>query len=422
MRKTNIQNLLLILILSIPALSYAETNWLDRVQIHGFASQGLIFTSDNSFYGDSKHGSADFTELGINASLQLSSKIRIAGQALSRHAGDMDNGSPRIDYALIDVNLLSRSKGNLGIYLGRIKNPLGLFNETRDVAHTRQGVFTQQAIYFDKVRDIAMSSDGAQLYGEYLFDNGTLLLQAGFGYPIPDENVETTYMNQNWAGSLEANRPAIIGRAMYEHDGGRWIFSLSGTSLELDFEHGAADAFDPFNLGLGLSSGTVEIDYTILSTQYNGEKWQFTGEIGIQEANFVGIGGLFSDADTKPIGFTFEANYRFTPKWQAYLRSEIFYLHRDDKLGSKFNQDLQTASNTIAFLTGGAVNIPVTPAHSRYSKAWVVGGRWDINKHLIARADYHLVEGTATLSSTENNMPTAKKYWNMLALSLSYRF
>ena len=406
---------LLYLFLYISTVVSADENnsWLDSLQIHGFASQGLIFTTDNNFYGNSEHGSADFTEFGINTSLQLSPKIRIAGQVLSRQAGDMDNGSLRIDYALLDINLISSMKGRLGLYLGRIKNPLGLYNDTRDVAHIRQGVFTSQVIYFDKVRDLIMSADGLHFYGEYSLSNGTLLIQGGLGYPIPDNNVEITYLGQNWGGSLESNLPALVGRIMYEHNGGRWIFAASGAALKLDFNATAADTSIPV---VGIRSGSLEIDYSILSAQFNGERWQFTSELAIQKVDFVGIGGLFTNADINPLGFMIEANYKLSPQWQVYLRHELFYLDRDDKYGHEFTSQLQALSDSF----GGA--IPVSPSHNRYSKNWVIGSRWDINKNLMARADYHFNEGTAYLSATENDLATAKKNWDMFAVSLSYHF
>ncbi len=397
---------LLLILTTTHASAELHNDWVKQIQIHGFATQGLIFTTDNNFYGDSDHGSADFTELGINASAQFSPKIRLAGQLLSRHAGDMADGSPRVDYALLDINLVASSQGNLGLYLGRVKSPIGLYNETRDIGHTRASVFTQQAIYFDKVRDLTMSADGIHFYGEYFLQNGTLLIQAGIGYPIPDANAEQTYLGQNWAGQLEANQLASVGRIMYEHDGGRWIFALSGASLDLDFEAGTTDP---------LNSGKLEIDYSIVSAQFNGEKWQFTAEGAVQKSNFVGIGGLFSDV--KPLGFTLEAKYRFTSKWQAFIRSETFYLDKDDKYGHSANEKLQLISDA---LYGG--QLPIQPSYNRYSQAWIVGGRWDISNNLMAAADYHIIKGAAILSGADNDMNNTTKYWDMFAVSLSYRF
>lgn len=399
---------LLLILTSANASAALDSDWLKNIQIHGFATQGLIFTTDNNFYGDSDHGSADFTELGVNTNLQFSPKIRLAGQLLSRHAGNMDNGSLRVDYALLDINLIASSQGNLGLYFGRIKSPLGLYNETRDVGHTRASVFTQQALYFDKVRDLTMSADGLHIYGEYFLKNGTLLIQAGIGYPLPDDNAEQTYLGQNWAGNLEANQLASVGRVMYEHDGGRWVFALSGASLDLDFKAGTTDP---------LNSGKLEIDYTILSAQFNGERWQFTAEGAVQKSNFIGLGGVYADADVKPLAFTLEANYRFTSKWQAFVRSETFYMDKEDKYGHLANEKLQVISDTFF---GG--QLPIQPSYNRYSQAWIVGGRWDINNNLMARADYHIIKGGAILSGADNDMNTTKKYWDMFAISLSYRF
>lgn len=407
--KNNLQYLVLLFILNTANASEVLSNdWIKQIQIHGFATQGLIFTTDNSFYGDSEHGSADFTEIGINANVQFSPRIRLAGQLLSRHAGDMDNGSVRVDYALLDINIIASSQGNFGFYLGRIKSPLGLYNETRDIGHTRASVFTQQAIYFDKVRDLTMSADGIHFYGEYFLPNGTLLVQAGIGHPIPDDNAELTYLGQNWAGNLEANKLGTVGRIMYEHNGGRWILALSAASLELDFKAGATDP---------LSSGQLEIDYTILSAQFNGEKWQFTAESAIQKSNFIGLGGVYDDANVKPLGFTIEARYRFTSKWQAFFRSETFYLDKDDKYGYLATEKLHVINNT---LYGGL--LPIEPSYNRYSQAWIVGGRWDISNNLMAAADYHIIKGGAILSRAENEMNNTEKYWDMFAVSLSYRF
>ncbi len=389
----------------------ADSEWLNQIQIHGFASQALIFTTDNNFYGDSDHGSANFTEVGLNSSVQLTPKVRAAGQLLSRTAGNMDNGSPSVDYALFDFTLLNRQEGNLGLYLGRIKNPVGLYNESRDVAHTRQGVFSAQSIYFDTVRELAISSDGVQLHGEYFLPTGSLLVQFGIGYPIPDKNVEHSYMERDWAGKLDGDDLSWVGRVMYEHDGGRWIFSLSTASLELDFDSKPSDNNVPF---IGINSGEINIDYTVISGQFNAENWQFTSEVAIQNVNYDNIGGLFSDAGTDPLAYTLELNYRLTSQWQTFIRYEVFYLNRHDRNGKKtYNQQMEILA---------PLSLPVKPSYAYFSKSWVVGGRWDISPNLMARAEYHWFNGAAILSSRDNNLANVKQNWDMFAASLSYRF
>lgn len=408
----------LLIFLSSAAFAAEESDWLDRFQFHGFASQAFVITTDNNFFGDSDHGSADFTELGINSSFQLSPRIRLAAQVISRHAGEFYNGSPWLDYALIDINLFSTPQYQFGAYLGRIKNPIGLYNETRDVAHTRQGVFAPQVIYFDKVRNLIMSANGVHLYSNHVLENGNLLLQAGTGYPIPDKNVEYAYLGQDWAGKLEGDNLSFFGRIMYEHDGGRWIYSLSGASLDLDFNHGAADAI-PFPTGAGLSSGEIEIDYTVLSAQYNGEKWQLTTEVALEHVTYNDIGVAFDSAGFNSLGFYGQLDYKITANWQAFIRYEEFQLHKDDWNGKKA---AQKSINTSQFLSGFGIQQTPFPAHTNYTKTWVIGGHWDIKPNLRLRTEYQITEGAATLSSRENNIPLTDKYWDMFAISMSYHF
>ncbi|MGB5649462.1 MAG: hypothetical protein WBM59_05215, partial [Sedimenticolaceae bacterium] len=102
------------------------------LQVHGFLTQGYVKTTDNRFFGDSdsKNGSFDYTELGVNASFRATPSILLAGQLLSRRAGDMYDGSPTVDFALVDWNISTSQDSDYGILVGRIKNPLGFYNET----------------------------------------------------------------------------------------------------------------------------------------------------------------------------------------------------------------------------------------------------------------------------------------------------
>jgi len=409
---------IILLCLSMSPVFSDDHNWQDDIQFHGFASQAFVYTTDNSFFGHSEDGSVDFTELGINTSYQVSSRARVAGQILSRHAGKLDNGSPRVDFALVDFNMMSFDAGRLGAYLGRIKNPIGLYNETRDVAFTRQGVFAPQVIYFDKVRDLIMSSDGVHIYGEYFLSNGTLLMQAGTGYPLPDKNVEYAYMGRNWDGDLEGNDLGVFGRIMYEHDGGRWIYSLTGSRMTIDFDHGAADAI-PFPAGPGLSSGDIDVDYSVLSAQYNGEKWQFTTEVAFEHVAYNDIGAAFDSEGFDSIGYYGQLDYKFTPSWQAFIRYEEFQLNIDDWNGGKAERKSIATSDSLA---GFGIQQTPTPAHANYAKILVLGTHWDLKDNLRLRAEVHIAEGSATLSQRENDIALTDKYWNMFATSLSYRF
>ncbi len=153
----------------------AESVWTS-LQLHGFAAQAVLGTSDNRWFARYDGASFDFTEVGLNASLRPQPWLLLAGQVLARRAGEMYDGTPAIDFALADVSLLSTPRQRAGLRLGRIKNPLGLYNETRDVPFTHPGIFLPQVVYFDKVRNLVLSTDGAMLYGETDTALGTLSL------------------------------------------------------------------------------------------------------------------------------------------------------------------------------------------------------------------------------------------------------
>src|SRR3984957_5963386 len=63
-------------------LQAQEFKLLDRtVQIHGFASQGFVYTNDNNWLTmNTSQGSAAFTDFGLNMSSQVTDKFRIGAQ------------------------------------------------------------------------------------------------------------------------------------------------------------------------------------------------------------------------------------------------------------------------------------------------------------------------------------------------------
>ncbi len=153
---------------------------MDGLQIHGFLSQGYIRTSSNRVFGHSEgDGSLDFIEAGVNASWTPLPQLQLAAQGLFRRAGAGHEHDFELDFGLIDYALLSTADRQLGFRLGRIKNPLGLYNDTRDVAFTRPSILLPESIYLDSLREQFVSSDGALVYGELRSRWGDFSLEVG---------------------------------------------------------------------------------------------------------------------------------------------------------------------------------------------------------------------------------------------------
>lgn len=134
----------------------------DSLQIHGFAAQGFLLSTKNKYMSpDSKDGSFEFNEFGINFGKNLTDDLRVGIQLFARDLGTFGNDTVTVDWAYGDY----RFRPWLGVRVGKIKLPIGLYNETRDMDAARTGVFLPQAVYFEMTRESLLATQGVSLYG-----------------------------------------------------------------------------------------------------------------------------------------------------------------------------------------------------------------------------------------------------------------
>jgi hypothetical protein len=387
----------------IPALAAAgeERPWQDNLQIHGFLGQAYVQSSDNRFFGDSEEGSFEFTEIGVNASYRFNPSLLVAGQLLSRRAGDMYDGSPSLDYGLLDFTAFADESTRIGLIAGRFKNPFGLFNDTRDVSFTRPGIFMPQSVYYDKVRNLVLANDGVQLYTEFHGEEDSLYLQLGAGRSPIDKNVEYAYFGYDLGGDLEPKGVTLVGRIMYEGDGGRYRLGLSGAEASVEYDGATAP---------GVTDGTVDIIYWIASLELNGENWSLAAEYTQGPVAWDGFGPLIDERDGTAEGYYLQGSFRPKPSWELMLRYEESYANKEDKDG----KEAEASAATFGL---------VVPNYNFFTKDWTAGIRWDINDSLMLRGEYHRINGTFMLSPRENRNPAElEQHWDLYSLLFSYRF
>ena len=371
----------------------------DGVEVHGFATQGYIKTSANSFFGDSEDGSFEFTELGVNASMDATENIRLSGQLLSRSAGEMYSGTPSIDFALADYTVRSTENDNIGVMVGRIKNPLGLFNETRDVAFTRPGFLVPQVVYYDKVRNLILSADGVAARMASFGEAANVSLFFSVSQPLVDENIEYSFLGTGYVGDFEPEGPSYVGRLLVETPDDRLRASLSAASTSMRFNAAPGDS---------IGSGYLNLIYAIASLQYSIGNWTLTTEYMREPIEWQGFSGfVLGGTNATAEGYYFQAAWQARSDIQLMFRYGEGYADRSDRSGA----EIQKA-------TGGAL-----PAHTQYSKIATAGVRWDLTPQFMVRAEYQRHNGTFVLSNRENPIPAATvPDWDMFALSISYRF
>lgn len=377
------------------ALSMGSDNW----QLHGFISQGFIFTSQNQVFGNSSNGSVDFTEVGLNGSARLLPNLLVSAQGLYRRAGGSDTQGLRLDFAQADYSVsLLDSAATLGVRAGRVKVPFGLYNDTRDVIWTRPSVLLPQSIYFDTLglRQAMISADGGLIYGRYSYGDHRFGTEFMVAEPQYNTGGATEFLTglQSAPGSV-GGRPALIGRAVYEWMEGRGRLMFTAVDLDLDFRSNSPS----------IPSGKISALYPLFSAQYNSELFSLTSEYGWiagQRSGFVPV-PLKGTSES----FYVQGEYRFAPNWTAVLRYDVFHVNRDDPNG-----------RDEAAMTG-------LPRHRFYAKDLTVGVRWIFEHNWLVAAEYHHIDGTAWLSTVDN--PSLLRGggasdWDMLAIMMSYRF
>lgn len=369
---------------------------MDSFQVHGFLSQALVITDDNNFFGPSSedNGSFEFTEIGLNASLRPHQDVLLAAQVLSRNAGgDLTDATPKLDYGLIDYQMISNQQRTFGVQLGRFKNPFGFYNQTRDVAFTRPSILLPQSIYFDRTRSLGLSGDGVSLYHEERIPSGVLRTQVGFGQARMEDDVEQTLGLDQFPGSLDAGSSAI-GQIRYEHDGGRIVTAISVASANADY---ASSSNIP-------GEGTFRFQPWVLSFQYNQELWTLTAEYAIRKLELSGFNS-FSDSSRTGESWYIQYSRRFNDNWQWLVRYDTLINNKNDASGKSFE-----ASG-------------LGPAHSQFADDLTFGLQWSPLPQLMLAGEYHHIDGTGWLPNRDiQDSSQTSQRWNMFLFQLSLRF
>jgi len=384
--------------------SVADDSVWSTAQVHGFGSQAWLKSDHNDFFGPSSSsgGSWQYTELGINGSIRPLNNLQLAAQFIGRRAGESDSGVVNVDFLLLDWSMHASETGLFGARVGRVKNPLGFYNETRDVAFTRPSILLPQSIYFDSTRAFALSSDGIQVYGENRQGEGALSFQMNYGYPrVNDDELEYAVQGREVPGNMKAKQ-SFLFRAMYDYMGGRWRAALTYGKVHATYDAKPGDTLP--------SVGDFKFRPLIFSGQYNAERWSITGEYALRDSkldDFM-VGSIdpgLPAIDFTGISYYLQGTYRLTPQVEGLLRYDVLYLDKENR------------KNGCILETGGL------PNHACYAKDWTVGLTWTITPQIMLRGEYHFVNGTGWLGRKDNPNPSeTEKRWNLFTVQAAFRF
>ena len=147
--------------LEVAELNLFGTN-MPPLDFHGFLSQGFLATTKYNYLGDNtKDGSFDFTEAGLNVSMNPFPRTRITVQGFLYDVGEAGKYQPFLDYASAEYTF----NDYFGVRGGRIRRPQGIYNDIQDVDLARTYVLLPQGVYDPRFRDFSASLDGGELFG-----------------------------------------------------------------------------------------------------------------------------------------------------------------------------------------------------------------------------------------------------------------
>jgi hypothetical protein len=231
------------------------------VQVHGFFSQGFIYTSGNNWLTmNTLNGSGAFTDFGLNMCSQVTDKLHIGAQGYDRNLGQLGQYHPSLDWGFADY----RFKTWFGVRGGKVKTTLGLFNDTQDLDFLHTFALLPQSVYPTDLRDATIAHLGADIYGAVSLKHGL----GDLSYTVyAGHRSDSIYSGYPYYFSSFGAHIKSFGGLQYGADL-RWNTPLKGlligaSRLDEDIA-GKGSAVNPFNPGAGLQpySEASKTDWT----------------------------------------------------------------------------------------------------------------------------------------------------------------
>jgi hypothetical protein len=154
------------------------------VEIHGFASQGFLFSSGNNYLTlPTRDGSFAFTDFGGTISYQITPKLRMGAQLYGRNIGELGQWHPSLDWAGVDY----RFRNWLGLRAGKVKTVLGLYNDSQDLDFLHTWALMPQSLYPLDLRASSISHVGGDVYGTIGLERFGSLSYTAYAGQVPND-------------------------------------------------------------------------------------------------------------------------------------------------------------------------------------------------------------------------------------------
>jgi hypothetical protein len=334
------------------------------IDVHGFVSQGYIKSTGNDYLVDSSGaGSFEFSEAGVNFTLQPTDRFRIGLQLFAYDLGSSGNFTVRADWFYLDY----RFRDWLGVRAGRVKLVYGLYNDISDIDAARTPILLPPSIYPLTNRNLLLGVSGGEVYGYANLGRGGGLDYRAVGGAI-DIPLPSQIGQAEQASSVDIPYLAA-GRLMWETPLDGLRLGVSGLVLRLNE--------DVFISGAPADAATISLRDTLYgaigSVEYTAHDLQIAAEYAQTRSEFRALAPPNAIPRTVLVssGGYGLATYRVSRWFQPGTYFSFYYYDKDQGYG----QDGRNVQDDLAATV-----------------------RLDINNFWIVKVEGHYMHGTEDIN------------------------
>jgi len=371
-----------LLLLSIGVgLTWAQD--LSGIEIHGFATQGLLYSTHNNYLTmQTSSGSLQWTHGAISVSDSLSDNLRVGIQLHMYQLGQLGGPNLQVDWASGDY----RFNDEIGIRAGKVKTVIGLFNDSQDVDSVFLWSLLPESTYPPDNVGFFLAHLGGDVYGEIPLGHrrGAIRYDGYVGQVNLDPN--GGFLKQFSDAGITFSSPP--GGKTYGGDL-RWLAPVTGLLAGVS-EH--VEAFDGSGPAVKLHIAPFQV--IGFYSEFKRGKWSFDGQYGR---------GPFTDVITSPLGtllLPFDV--------RAWFVMASYRVSSKVHVGSYYSHYLNVAENT---------SLP-----ANYQKDTVLSTRYDFNSYFYAKLEDHFVHGNGLGFYESTNANGLRPNTNVLAAKIGFTF
>lgn len=356
-----------------------------NIQIHGYATQSLLFSNDNNYLGmNTSAGNIGWTEAAVNINDRISRQLRAGVQLHYTRLGAFGGDKPSVDWALGDF----KARPWLGVRAGKVKIRWGLYNDTQDYDPGYMWALLPESIYGIDLRTTNLSQWGAEVYGKVSIAKkmGRLDYSGYYGYYYYASN-----------------------------DGYMAIFAASG----IKFKHPPSGITPGFDLRWTTPVPGLKVGGSLMT--YNAS------------------GTLTNGSYTQPLAYwpTFYAQYEthkvdVSAQYMKLVQYQTFAIQGNDPAtsgadsrawfamcGYHVTGKLQAGAyyNRYLLASGGDSSNP-----ANYFREWVASSRYEIDSNFYAKLEGHFVSGNGVGFYGFDNVNGFKPKTNFMVAKIGFTF